>query len=108
MEGISIAAISGAVVSLAEHVGKMLVGVVAFVIITALLMDFLPNDPFREAISGFVSFIAPYGKMINTFIPVKFCASSMFFVVAVKYGMWIWKKLYAVALNQSSDDVVDM
>ena len=108
MEGFTIAAISGTVISIAEHVGKLLVQVVVFVIITSLLMNFLPGDPFRGVISDFCSFIAPFGAIINTFIPVKFCASSTLFVVAVRYGMWLFKKIYSIGLGISSDDVVDM
>lgn len=108
MEGMAFEAIAGTVIKVVEHVGKIVIQLVVFVVVTSLLMNFLPGDPFRGVISQFCGFIAPFGQIINTFIPVKFCASSALFVVAVRYGMWIFKKLYSTALGISSDDVVDM
>lgn len=108
MEGLAISSIASSVISVLQHVGKIIISVIAFVFVTSLLMDILPNDPFRAVIVQWTGFIAPYGAILNTFIPVRLVGTSTLFVVATKYFMWIYKKVFAIFVDTSSDDLVDV
>lgn len=102
------AALAGSALAILHKIGSILIGVLVFVLVTAVFMGVLPDDPFRPAIASFASMVAPYGAIIGTFIPVKFIASSTAFVVATKYFIWIYRKLYGVVLETSSGDAVDV
>ena len=106
--GITLASLSGAVISIAEQIGKVILHFMAIVAICSVLYPILPNDPFRASINNISSFFSGYSNIINTFIPVKFIVSSMLFAVATKYFLWLYKRTIKAVTDDNADDFVNV
>lgn len=106
--GISLSALAGAAMSLAQELGKRVLLVLCLVAVLLLISPILPNDPFQSVIIDAAQQIHVYYDWINYFLPLDLMTSSLAFYGAYRYAYYIYRKIIVVALADASTDIMQV
>lgn len=105
MELISLAALKGAVVSMLEELGRVLLRILALVSVMAIFWPLLPNDPFKGSILAYAPIAKNAYHWINWVVDVPTLVTIVAFYAMWRYFYWAYRKLGGILLNTSTGEV---
>lgn len=97
---ISLEAIKGAVVSVLQQLGKVILTLMVFVAVLAIIYPLLPDDPFRDTIISYGQTVKQYYDWVNWFIDVPLLSGTMLFYAMWRYAYWVYRHVGGIVMDK--------